>query len=110
MSVLRTTLLPGLLENAQRNRNYQIDTIALFEMGSVFIRNGEQQEPERVSGILAGQIGDGVYSNPYRHPDFYDIKGLVEGILEVCGISNYTLQKTDAPTFHPGRKRSRVAR
>ncbi len=103
MSVLRTTLLPGLLDNAQRNRNHQIDTIALFEIGSVFIRNGGQQEPERVSGVLAGQVGDGVSSNPYRHPDFYDIKGLVEGVLEVCGVSDYTLQKTDAPTFHPGR-------
>ncbi len=103
MSVLRTTLLPGLLENAQHNRNHQIDTIALFEIGSIFIRNGKQKEPERVTGILAGQVGDGVYSNPYREPDFYDIKGLVEGILEVCGIVDYTLQKTDTPTFHPGR-------
>ena len=103
MSVLRTTLIPSLLENAQHNRNHQIDTIALFEIGSVFIRNGEQKEPERITGILAGQIGDGVYSNPYREPDFYDIKGLVEGILEVCGIVDYTLEKTDAPTFHPGR-------
>ena len=106
MSVLRTTLLPGLLENAQRNRNHQIDTIALFEIGSVFIRSGEQKEPERVSCVLAGQVGDGVYSNPYRQPDFYDIKGLVEGVLEVCGISDYTLQKTCAPTFHPGRNAS----
>ena len=103
MSVLRTTLLPRLLENAQHNRNHQIDTIAFFEIGNVFIRNGEQKEPERVAGILAGQIGEGVYSNPYRSPDFYDIKGLVEGILEVCGIVDYTLQKTDTPTFHPGR-------
>ena len=103
MSVLRTTLLPGLLDNAQRNRNHQIDTIALFEIGSTFIRNGGQQEPERVSGVLAGQIGDGVSSNPYRQPDFYDIKGLVEGVLEVCGIADYTLEKTDVPTFHPGR-------
>ena len=103
MSVLRTTLLPSLLENAQHNRNHQIDTIALFEIGSVFIRNGAQQEPERVTGVLAGQIGDGVYSNPYREPDFYDIKGLAEGILEVCGIVDYTLQKTDVSTFHPGR-------
>ncbi|RKU21569.1 phenylalanine--tRNA ligase subunit beta [Candidatus Poribacteria bacterium] len=103
MSVLRTTLLPRLLENAQYNRNHQIDTIALFETGSVFISNGEQKEPERVAGILAGQIGEGVYSDPYRSPDFYDIKGLVEGILEVCGIVDYTLQKTDTPTFHPGR-------
>ena len=103
MSVLRTTLIPGLLENAQYNRNHQIDTIALFEIGSVFIRNSEQQEPERVTGILAGQLGEGVFSNPYREPDFYDIKGLAERILEVCGIVDYTLQKTDAPTFHPGR-------
>ena len=103
MSVLRTTLLPRLLENAQHNRNHQIDTIALFEIGSVFICNGERKEPERVAGILAGQIGEGVYSDPYRSPDFYDIKGLVEGILEVCGIVDYTLQKTDTPTFHPGR-------
>ena len=103
MSVLRTTLLPSLLENAQHNRNHQIDTIALFEIGSVFIRNGAEKEPERVTGILAGQVGEGVYSNPYREPDFYDIKGLVEGILEVCGIVDYTLEKTDAPTFHPGR-------
>ncbi len=103
MSVLRTTLIPSLLENAQYNHNHQIDTIALFEIGSVFIGNGEQREPERVTGVLAGQIGDGVYSNPYREPDFYDIKGLVERILEVCGIVDYTLQKTDTPTFHPGR-------
>ena len=103
MSVLRTTLLPHLLENAQHNRNHQIDTIAFFEIGNVFIRNGEQKETERVAGILAGQIGEGVYSNPYQSPDFYDIKGFVEGILEVCGIVDYTLQKTDTPTFHPGR-------
>ena len=103
MSVLRTTLLPRLLENAQHNRNHQIDTIALFEIGNVFIGNGEQKEPERVAGVLAGQIGEGVYSDPYRSPDFYDIKGLVERILEVCGIVDYTLQKTDTPTFHPGR-------
>ena len=103
MSVLRTTLLPSLLENAQHNRNHQIDTIALFEIGGVFIQNSEQKEPERVAGILAGQIGEGVYSNPYRQPDFFDIKGLVEGILEVCGIVDYTLQKTDMPIFHPGR-------
>ena len=103
MSVLRTTLTPGLLENAQHNRNHQIDTIALFEIGGVFVHDGEEKEPERVTGVLAGQIGEGVYSDPYRHPDFFDIKGLVEGMLEVCGVVDWTLQKTDAPTFHPGR-------
>ena len=103
MSVLRTTLTPGLLANAQHNRNHQIDTIALFEIGSVFVHDGEKKEPERVTGVLAGQIGEGVYSDPYRSPDFFDIKGLVEGTLEACGVVDWTLQKTDTPTFHPGR-------
>ena len=103
MSILRTTLIPGLLENTQHNRNHQINAISLFEIGGVFVRDGNQKEPERVAGVLAGQIGDGVYGNLYRNPDFFDIKGLVEGMLEVCGVTEYTLQKTDVPTFHPGR-------
>lgn len=103
MSLLRTTLVPGMLENAQHNRNHQINTIALFEIGNVFFRDSNHKEPERVAGILTGQVGDGIYGNPYRNPDFFDIKGLVEGMLEVCGIAEYTLQKTDVPTFHPGR-------
>ncbi len=104
MSVLRTTLLPSLLENAQRNRNHQIDSIALFEIGNVFIREDAQQtEPGRVAGILAGQIGEGTYSDPSRSPDFFDIKGVVERMLEICGIADWTLQKTASQTFHPGR-------
>ena len=116
MSLLRTTLLPSLLENAQHNHNHQIDTIALFEMSTVFLLEetpGDSPdwevsptgvgEPERVASILAGHVGGGMYKNPYRAPDFFDIKGIVEGMLEVCGVTDYTLARTDEPTFHPGR-------
>ena len=116
MSLLRTTLLPSLLENAQHNHNHQIDTIALFEMSTVFLLEetlGDSPdrevsptgvgEQERVAGILAGHVGGGMYKNPYRAPDFFDIKGIVEGMLEVCGVTDYTLARTDEPTFHPGR-------
>ena len=100
MSILRTTLLPSLLENAQHNHNHQINNIALFEMSTVFL-NGE--EPARIAGILAGEIGGGVYGNPYHSPDFFDIKGVVEGALDVCGITEWKFAITDEPTFHPGR-------
>ena len=116
MSLLRTTLLPSLLENAQHNHNHQIDTIALFEMSTVFLVEetpGDSParevsptgvgEPERAAGILAGHVGGGMYKNPYRAPDFFDIKGIVEGMLEVCGVTDYMLARTDEPTFHPGR-------
>ncbi len=114
MSVLRTTLLPSLLENARHNHNHQINTIALFEVSTVFLVGDARvpspptaacgiDEPARVAGILAGDIGGGVYGDAYRAPDFFDIKGIVEGLLEVCGIVDYTLARTDEPTFHPGR-------
>ena len=100
MSILRTTLLPSLLVNAQHNHNHQIDNIALFEISTVFL-NGN--EPARIAGILAGEIGEGVYGNPFHPPDFFDIKGIVEGALQTCGIPDWTYAITEDPTFHPGR-------
>jgi phenylalanyl-tRNA synthetase beta chain len=106
MSIMRTTLVPSLLENAQRNRNYRVENIQLFEMSKVFVPNKDSQlpnEPERVAGVIAGNIGSGVHGDPYRAADFFDIKGVVEGLLDVCGISDYTIAATRQPIFHPGR-------
>ena len=106
-SIMRTTLLPSLLANTQRNRNHQINDVQFFECSKVFIPNeaGEYpNEPERVAGIIAGNLGAGVYGNPRRPADFFDIKGVVEGMLDRCGISDYTITHTDHPAFHPGRR------
>ena len=106
-SIMRTTLLPSLLTNAQRNRNHQINDVQFFECSKVFIPNetGEHpNEPERVAGIIAGNLGAGVYSDPLRPADFFDIKGVVEGMLDRCGLSDYAIAHTDHPTFHPGRR------
>ncbi|MCY4400974.1 MAG: phenylalanine--tRNA ligase subunit beta [Candidatus Poribacteria bacterium] len=100
MSILRTTLMPSLLDNAQHNHNHQINNIALFEMSTVFVKG---EEPWRIAGILAGEIGGGVYGDPYKNPDFFDIKGIVERVLEVCCLTDYAFKKTEEPTFHPGR-------
>ncbi len=100
MSILRTTLLPSLLDNAQHNHNHQINNIALFELSTVFLQG---EEPGRIAGILAGEIGGGVYGNSSRPPDFFDIKGIVEGTLEVCCITDYSFALTNEPTFHSGR-------
>ena len=106
MSIMRTTLIPSLLENAQRNRNYRVENIQLFEMSRVFVPSGDSElpnEPERVSGVIAGNVGAGVHGDPYRAADFFDIKGIVEGLLNVCGISDYAIATTRHPVFHPGR-------
>ncbi len=106
-SIMRTTLLPSLLANAQHNRNHQINNVQFFECSKVFIPNEGSEypnEPERAAGIIAGNLGAGVYGDPLHPADFFDIKGVVEGMLDRCGISDYTIAHTDHPAFHPGRR------
>jgi phenylalanyl-tRNA synthetase beta chain len=121
MSIMRTTLIPSLLENAQRNRNHQLHDVQLFEMATVFVppvdgevlQRGQRShspdqntefpdEPIQVTGIIAGNIGSGLYGDSQRPADFFDIKGVVEGLLNTCGITDFTLARTRHPTFHPG--------
>ena len=106
-SIMRTTLIPSLLANAQHNRNHQINDVQFFECSKVFIPSETDEypnEPERVAGIIAGNLGAGVYGDPLRPADFFDIKGVVEGMLDRCGSSDYTITHTDHPAFHPGRR------
>ena len=106
-SIMRTTLLPSLLANAQRNRNHQINDVQFFECSKVFIPNGTDEypnEPEYVAGMITGNLGAGVYGDPFRPADFFDIKGIVEGMLNRCGVSDYTITHTEHPAFHPGRR------
>ena len=106
-SIMRTTLIPSLLANAQHNRNHQINDVQFFECSKVFIPSETDEypnEPERVAGIIAGNLGAGVYGDPLRPADFFDIKGVVEGMLDQCGSSDYTITHTDHPAFHPGRR------
>lgn len=112
-STMRTTLIPSLLENAKRNANHQVTDVQLFEIAKVFIprppteRAGTEgdfpNELERVAGMIAGSVGADVYGDPKRPADFFDIKGIVEGLLDVCGISGDSINQTEHPTFHPGR-------
>ena len=112
-STMRTTLIPSLLENAKHNANHQVNDVQLFEIAKVFIRSafaesvetkGEfPNELERVAGIITGSVGTDVYGDPQRPADFFDIKGIVEGLLDVCGISGEIINLTEHPTFHPGR-------
>ena len=109
MSIMRTTLVPSLLENAQRNRNHRVENIQLFEMSKVFVPREDSElpdEPERVAGVITGNIGAGVHGDPYRAADFFDIKGVVEGLLDMCGISDFSIAPTHHPLFHPGRNAS----
>ena len=91
--VLRTMLLPGLLENVRRNINFQKTDIKLFEIGKVFSPAGDNIQPVemmRLAGVLAGnRYGE---SSPLYFKrediDIFDTKGSVEFILREMGLGS----------------------
>lgn len=108
MSVLRTSMIPGLLETMKRNTSNQTDTMKLFEVGKVFIARSTSELPEEKE-MLSGLItGSRTYQSWYsrKEPfDFYDIKGVCEGLterLKIEGISFSRINQAEAPYFEKG--------
>ncbi len=106
-SVLRSSLIPGLLEAMQRNISKQSKTLKIFEIGKTFISNGRDALPAE-SDMLAG-LWTGDQANPgwYGKPsscDFYDLKGIVESLLNGLQISNaaFTRTEIDQATYTRG--------
>lgn len=106
-AVMRTTLLPGLLEAASRNLNYRSLDLRLFELRRVYLRvEGEQlpNEPLVLAGLMTGRRYPEGW-NQEKHPlDFYDVKGVVETVLDAFSVSGATYSSGDADVFyHPGK-------
>jgi phenylalanyl-tRNA synthetase beta chain len=107
-SIMRTTLIPGLLANIQHNLNRRISDIQIFEVGRVFHPKSEDElpdEPELVSGAITGLVGSQLWNQPTRPVDFFDIKGIMEVFLHKIGIRDYQL----SPTSHPSLQSARAA-
>lgn len=104
-SVMRTTLLPGLLETASKNFKRRQTDLALFEIGSVFQAADTPLPDERqhIGVVVSGEAARGWMSKP-EQMDFFYAKGIVEEILQQLGVKEYWFQNTDRyPSLHPGR-------
>lgn len=91
-SVMRTTLIPGLVGSMSYNLSVQNRNLKLFEIGNVFFNTGEKDALPNEVEILAG-LWTGTRSNPAWYTkasdcDFYDIKGVVEELFRSLGIAN----------------------
>ncbi|MFZ5571942.1 MAG: phenylalanine--tRNA ligase subunit beta [Thermodesulfobacteriota bacterium] len=88
-SVLRTSLLPGLLETMQRNNARQVGSAKLFETGKIFIHTAPNQQPvetEMLAGLWTGLRSRFSWHDKEQPCDFYDIKGVLEGLGDSLGI------------------------
>jgi len=90
MSLLRTDMLPSLLEVARLNFSRKATGgIAVFEIGYVYGRAPEDRYDQRrmVGVLMAGQAYGGRWNDPSRQWDYYDLRGVVETLLQRCSLS-----------------------
>lgn len=96
-SVMRTTLIPNMLDILSRNYNYGVKECFLYEIGNIFI---PRELPLKELPKEEKTLSIGMYGNV----DFYDLKEIVVILLERLGIKDLEYTKeTKNPTFHPNR-------
>jgi phenylalanyl-tRNA synthetase beta chain len=105
-SVLRTSLVPGLLRAFDENLRHGRKDVAIFEIGRVFKPTDGRPVEERHLGILlAGTAGNRHWTEKARSFDFYDLKGILELLLDRLGRERLEIvRSTGVPPFlHPGQ-------
>jgi phenylalanyl-tRNA synthetase beta chain len=103
-SVLRTTLLPGLLENAAWNLNRGLEGIHVFELGNVYSWEGEEHREDLHLGLLStGLLAGANWAEPAGETDFFVLKGAVEAFTEALRFEPIAFEERDHPSFEPGR-------
>ena len=104
-SVMRTTLLPGLLENAAWNLNRGLEGVHVFEAGNVYYLCEDETHREDLHlGIMStGLLPGAGLSAPAAETDFPVVKGAVEAVLEALRFDPAAFEERDHPSFEPGR-------
>jgi phenylalanyl-tRNA synthetase beta chain len=114
LECMRLTLMSSLMETLQENSKRNRAGLRLFEIGRRYLPRGERELPDerRTLGMaLCGPAAISWLPALTQPADFYDLKGIVETLLERLHISLYRFTPTLHPTFHPGRcARLEVAR
>jgi phenylalanyl-tRNA synthetase beta chain len=104
-SVLRPSLLPGLLQSVKRNFNFKTQTISAFEIGRIHFLGFERLIEEPMAAlILTGKNRAPHWSLKPDEVDFFDLKGHLENLFEALALPPLTYKPSKHVSFHPGRQ------
>ena len=106
-STLRQSLIPHLVEAAAYNVARQIDSVALYEIGSVFLGQTAEQLPfeeEHLALVLTGKWTDNAWQGEKKNVDFFVAKGIIEALFAKLGLTErVSYVKATIDGLHPGR-------
>lgn len=104
---MRTTLVPAVIEAAKRNIAQQNKDLWLFETANVYEPKAlplteVPHERPMACGIMMGKVTEAEWNQAQRDTDFYDVKGVVDGLLAKLGLTQYDIQPSSESYYHPG--------
>ena len=105
-SVLRTSLLPYLLQVVSHNQRHQIGDVCIFEVGTVFTPQGKEiVEETRVGGAMVGSFlrGNWTEGGKAAEANFFTIKGIVEALVEEITGLLPEIVSANVAALAPGR-------
>lgn len=108
-SVLRPSLLPGLLAAARHNISYGARSVALFETGRVFLAEPDQDDPrlplqvDRIGWVLVGSVGPTSLGGASHQADADVSLALVRHVMTVLGHDDHRAESESGPGLHPSR-------
>lgn len=108
-SLLRTTLLGGLLETTAWNVNRGMDGIHIFEVGNVFSREKEEFRERLMLGFsTTGPVGEPHWQKEAEAADFFHLKGTCEFLMAYLRYDPFSFEEKDFPLFEEGYSLSLV--
>jgi phenylalanyl-tRNA synthetase beta chain len=97
--VMRTTLLPGLIETLRTNVKRKVSRVRIFEVGRTFARD-DRAQPVRMGGLAFGSADPEQWGLPLRPVDLFDVKADLEALASPLAVATTAHIK---PWLHPGR-------
>ncbi len=114
MSVMRSSLIGGLVANVKHHVSHRMNRVRMFELGKVFLRDDSvlagdvtiagYDQPQRLCAIAYGAAAPAQWGSAARNMDFYDLKADLDALCP-----NLSYEKAEHVALHPGRS-ARVAR
>ncbi|MDE1892010.1 MAG: phenylalanine--tRNA ligase subunit beta [Betaproteobacteria bacterium] len=103
LSVMRSSIWPGLIQALQVNIAKQADRVRLFEMGRCFYKDhtGEVKQPKKLALLCFGNRYQEQWGEKTRKVDFFDLKADIEALINNTDLSFKVGQH---PSLHPGRQ------
>ena len=106
--VLRTSLVPQLLETAEYNIHRREEGVSLFEMGRVYLAEEKKltQQPEErwmLAGLTTGTLTSKYWQREAEVPDFFSLKGDLEILFQRLGVAGIRYEAVQPEGYSPGR-------